>query len=233
MRGDQRRVDIDCQPLRRAVQRPEPLARPRVRSPQHVHQPGVGRDPIDHPERRRVRRDGTEQRLLIAHRPEIGHALAAVGQHHRQVPNHPARVMPTTSLLQARQPQRQRPGQSNLVSDLRYQRAARVRHQTRSIRRDLYGYPASSTHHPQGEPPSSGSGPSTSPRIPAQPDRTEPPGAVLIARSGLGADPSDNDRSRGQCASRRPGRPWNRLLPPSQAYDHLDRPPEMTATDES
>ena len=156
MARDQRRVQIDRQPLRRAVQPPEPLARPRVRRAQRLQQPGLGRDPVDHPERGRVRRHLTEQRLLLADRAEIGHALAAVGEHHRQIADHPARVMAATALLQARQPQRQRPRQPELVGDLRQQRAARVRHQTRSVRRDIYGYRASITHHLQGEPPSSG-----------------------------------------------------------------------------
>ena len=63
VRGDQRRVDVDRQPLRRAVQLPEPLARPRVRRAQRLQQRRVGRDPVDHPKRRRVRRDRPEQRL--------------------------------------------------------------------------------------------------------------------------------------------------------------------------
>jgi hypothetical protein len=29
---------------------------------------------------------------LIAHRPQVGQAVAAIGQHHRQVPDHPAGV---------------------------------------------------------------------------------------------------------------------------------------------
>ena len=175
VRGDQRRVDVDRQPLGRAVQLPEPLARPRVRRAQRVQQPRLRRDPVDHPERGRVRRHRPEQRLLVAHRAEIRHALAAVGEHHRQITDHPARVMTATPLLQPRQPQRQRAREPELVSDLRQQRAARVRHQTRSVRRDIYGYRASIAHHLQGEPPSSGSGPSASPRIPAQPDKSAPP----------------------------------------------------------
>jgi len=108
-----------------------------------------------HPKRGRVRRDRPEQRLLIAHRPQIRHALAAVGEHHRQITNHTARVVTATALLDRAQPQRQRLRQPQLVGHLRQQCAARVRHQPRSVRRDFYGYRASITHHLQGEPPSS------------------------------------------------------------------------------
>jgi hypothetical protein len=153
MGADQRRVDVDRQPLRRAVELPKPLARPRVRGTQLL-QELLGGDPVDDPERGRVRRHLPEQRLLIAHRAEIRHALPAVRQHHCQIPDHPPRIMPTTPLLERSQPQRQRPREPQLVSYLRDQPAARVRHQTRSVRRDLYGYRAPIAHHLQGEPPS-------------------------------------------------------------------------------
>src|SRR5918992_3903460 len=96
--------------------------------------------------------------------------------------------MATTTLLDGGQPQRQRLRQTELVGDLRQQSGPCVRHQTRSVRADFYGYRASVTHHPQGEPPSSGSRTFDKPRIPAQPDVSAPPptgGAVLTARSGL------------------------------------------------
>jgi hypothetical protein len=83
--------------------------------------------------------------------------------------------MPTTPRLQHREPQRQPGRQPDLVSDARQQCGAGVRDQARSVRRDFYRYTAPIAHHPQGEPPSSGSGPSTSPRIPAQPDVSAPP----------------------------------------------------------
>ena len=187
VRGDQRRVDVDRQPLRRAVQLPEPLARPRVRRAQRVQQPRVGGDPVDHPKRGRVRRDRPEQRLLIAHRAEIRHALAAVGEHHRQITDHPARVMTATALLDRGQPQRQRLRQPQLVGHPRQQRAARVRHQPRSVRRDFYGYRASITHHLQGEPPSSGSSTFSKPKNPCSAGRFRAPaqrgrGPLLHAR---------------------------------------------------
>src|SRR5487761_2097633 len=122
-------------------------------------------------------------------RPSLGMSGAQPLEHPREIPDHPARIMTTPTLLQASQPQRQRPRQPKLISDLRQQRAARMRDQTRSVRLDFYGYPASITHHPQGEPPKLDSRPSTSRRIAAPPDVSAPPahpgGAALTARSGL------------------------------------------------
>ena len=157
VRSDQRRVHIDRQPLRHAMVPPEPLARPGVRQAQRVKQPRLRSDPVDHAKRGRVRRDRTEQHVLVADRPEIGHALPAVGEHHREIADHPARIMPPTPLLEPRQPQRQCSCEPELVRDLRQQRRARVRHQTSSVRHHFYGYRASITHHLQGEPPSQGS----------------------------------------------------------------------------
>src|SRR3954469_13506624 len=96
--------------------------------------------------------------------------------------------MTTTTPLDLTKPQRQRSREPELVGHPSQQRGARVRHEPRSVRRDFYGYRAPITHHPQGEPPSSGSGPSTSPTIPAQPDVSAPPpagGAAVTARFGL------------------------------------------------
>src|SRR5204862_3457691 len=58
-----------------------------------------------------------------------------------------------TTLLQTRQPQRQRPGQPKLVGHLSEQRRARTRHQPRSVRGRLkqgaaYGYTKLLGYHP-------------------------------------------------------------------------------------
>src|SRR5213082_1106491 len=69
-----------------------------------------------------------------------------------------------------------------------------MRDQTLSVRSDIYGERTPSTHHPQGEPPSSGSGPSASPRIPTAPDAQTPRptrGVGVIARSGLKGEAHD------------------------------------------
>jgi hypothetical protein len=55
--------------------------------------------------------------------------------------------MTATPSLDRGQPRRQHPGEPDLVSDLRDQRAAGVRDQTRSVRRNFYGYRASIAHH--------------------------------------------------------------------------------------
>jgi hypothetical protein len=84
---------------------------------------------------------------MITHRAEVRDALAAVGQHHRQIADHPAGIMSTTPLLDSRQSQRQRLREPELVGHLGEQRAGRARDQARSVRRDVYGYRASITRH--------------------------------------------------------------------------------------
>jgi hypothetical protein len=121
--------------VNRAVKLPEPRACPRVRRPNSLQQPRRRRDPVDHPKRGRARRNRPEQHVLISLRAEIGHTLAAIGEHHRHVPDHPARVMTATPLLDPSQPQRQRAGQPELVRDLPQQRGPRMRHQPGSVRR--------------------------------------------------------------------------------------------------
>jgi hypothetical protein len=102
VRADQCRVDVDHDPLRAHTQPPCPLPRPSARRADRVEQPRVVRDPVDQPKRRRVRRDRPEQRLLITHRPQVRQAVAAVGEHHRQIPDHPARIVPAASLAHPR-----------------------------------------------------------------------------------------------------------------------------------
>jgi hypothetical protein len=88
--------------------------------------------------------------------------------------------MTTTPLLDRSQPQRQRLREPDLVSDLRDERGPCVRDQTRSVRRDFYGYRASIRHHLQGEPPSQGSRTFSKPKDPCSVGRfprPRPPGA--------------------------------------------------------
>ena len=72
------------------MQLPEPGAGARVRDTDRVQQPWLRRDPVDHPKRGRVRGHRPEQRVLLTDRTEDRHALAAVGQHHRKIAEHPA-----------------------------------------------------------------------------------------------------------------------------------------------
>jgi hypothetical protein len=189
MRRDQRGVDIDREALRHAVKLPEPSPRAGVRMLNRVQHPWCRPDPLDHPERGRVRRHRPEQHALLTSHAQVRDALAAVGEHHRELPDHHPRVMTTTALLEPRQTQRQRAREPDLPRDPTNQRRTRVRHQPRSVRRHLYGYRASITHHPQGETSKPRIKELAIPRIPAQPDDSAPPnpeGASLTARSGLG-----------------------------------------------
>ncbi len=151
VRVDQSRVNIDRQTRRRAVQFPEPLTRSGVSSPERFeHARGLS-DLLNHPERCRVRRDRPEQRLLLTDAAEVSDALAAVSEHHRQITDHCAGVMTTPALLECCEPDRQRPGQADLVADLGDQRGPGVRHQAGPVRGHFYRYRTSSTHHLQGE----------------------------------------------------------------------------------
>ena len=138
MRVDQRRVDIDHDPLGTNTQTPRAFARRRSRGAQRVKQCRLGGDPVDQPKRRRVRRDRPEQRLLIADRAQVRQTIAAVGEHHRQITDHPAGVMPSATLTNRGQHTRKLPGESDPVSDLAKQRRTRVRNQALSVRRDIY-----------------------------------------------------------------------------------------------
>jgi hypothetical protein len=112
-------------------------------------------------------------------------ALAAVGQHHRQIADHPAGIRSTTPLLDSRQSQRQRLREPELVGHLGEQRAARARDQARSVRvtSTVTGRPSRVTF--KGEPPQARSSTVTKPKgSPAQPDVRAPRRAVA-ARSGL------------------------------------------------
>ena len=133
MSRQQRRVEVDVQPRGCPGQLPGARPRATVSSPQPLEAVGVTGDPVDHPKRRRARRDLPKQRLLIAERAQIGQAVAAVGEHHRQIADHAARVVAAVALTQPAKPDRQRPCQPGLVGDLGQQRAARARHQPVSV----------------------------------------------------------------------------------------------------
>jgi hypothetical protein len=175
VRTDQRGIEIDRQPLGRADQLPRPLAGARMRRPQPTEPVRIASDRVDNPKRGRVRADRPEQRRLVTHRAQITQRIAAVGQHHRQIPNHPTGIMAATPPAQGAEPKRQRMRQPGLVGYLRQQRTTGMRHQPLSVRRHLYRETAPIAHHLQGEPPEPGSTSITTRRIPAQPDNTAPP----------------------------------------------------------
>jgi hypothetical protein len=78
----------------------------------------VGGDRIDHPKRRRVRRDRPEQGLLVAHRAQVGQAIAAVGEHHHQIADDATGIVPEAPLAHRRQRARQRRRQPEPVGRL-------------------------------------------------------------------------------------------------------------------
>ena len=136
MRGHERRVDVQ---------------RDRVGAPAGVPHPGAGRGPggpdpvqqllvdrLQHPVDRRLRRPGAEQALLPAVGIKVGHAIAAVGEHHRHVAQHPAGIVRRAPLARLGQRPRQRAGQPEVIRQLDQQRDARVRHQPLSVRRHFY-----------------------------------------------------------------------------------------------
>ena len=118
MGGDQRGVQVNRQPVRRADQFPHPGPRVGVRRAQRIEQTRRGRDPVDHPERGGRRRRRPEQNGLIANRSQIGQTVTAVGEHHRQIPNHPTAVMAAGPQPRLPDRDRQRPRQPRRVRDL-------------------------------------------------------------------------------------------------------------------
>jgi len=183
MAGDQRRVQVDRQLARGAKELPRPCSRPGVCGPQPLQAGRVTRDLIDESERRRGRGNTPEQRRLITHRLQVREAVPAVGKHHRQVCDHAAGVVSAAPLAHPAQPDRQCPRQARLLSHTGQQRAARVRHQAVSVRRDFYGNPALIMRHPQGDPPESVLRSSTTRRIPAQADSSAAPTIGAAAAS--------------------------------------------------
>ena len=101
MAAKQRRVDIDRHLWRRAGELPNLLARLRMGALKRLEHPRRRRDLVDHPIRRGVRRS-PEQIGLITHRAQIGQAIAAVGEHHREVTDHAPGIVAGVALAQPR-----------------------------------------------------------------------------------------------------------------------------------
>jgi hypothetical protein len=93
-------------------------ARARASGPQRSQQRRIAGDPVDHPKRRGVGGDRPEQRLLVADRAQIGQAIAAVGQHHRQIPDDPAGIVAPTAFTHRRQRTRERVGEPEPIGRL-------------------------------------------------------------------------------------------------------------------
>ncbi len=96
MRLHQAGVKIQPQwprPLGCRARRPGPLADPRQRRPHPRHPPGIGGDLVDDPPRRRRRAHLAEQPRLVPQPRQVAEAVAAVGEHDHQVPQHRATVV--------------------------------------------------------------------------------------------------------------------------------------------
>ena len=136
----------------------------------------VARDPVDHPKRRRVRRDRPEQR-----RPDHAPRRDRPGSRRRRRASPPDRgPRGPDHGRRARSTQPASRSDSARVSpilsaDLRQQRAARMRHQPVSVRRDFYRDMAPIALHLQGDPPEPVLRPSATRRIPAQADSSSGP----------------------------------------------------------
>jgi hypothetical protein len=183
VRGNQRGVDVDHDPVRPNACLPGGLACPRTRRAQRREQVRIGSDRVDHTKRRRVGGDRPEQRALVANRAQIREAVATVGEHHRQVAHHAARIVPAAPLADRRERSRQRISQPEPIGRLGQQRRTGVRDQSVSVRRHIYGQPAPIALHPQGDPPEPGLRALTTRRIPAQADSPAAPTIGAAATS--------------------------------------------------
>ena len=81
--------------------------------------------------------DISEERLLVAQRAQVGEAVAAVGEHERQVAHHPAGIVTRTPLAQALERIRKASRQPDAISDSGDKRSTRTRRQTIGVRNDL------------------------------------------------------------------------------------------------
>jgi len=136
VRGQQRRVDVERQRVRPGARVPHPRPRCCAGGPDLTQQPLVDR--LQHPMRRGLRRPSAEQPLLPTVGIQIGHAVAAVGEHHRHINENPARIMRRAPLPRQRQRLRQPARQTNAVGQRNRQCSPGVGHHTLAVRRDFY-----------------------------------------------------------------------------------------------
>jgi len=164
--------------------------RPRTDSGARVTQPvkHVFVDELDRPPRRRTRRDRPEQLRLIAQHAEIRDAITAVGEHHRQVGQHPAPIMSAGALACARQRRGELARDPQPMRQPGNQRGPRTRHQPIAVRSDFYRYNAAIGLHHLGDPPEQSLRASTTRILPAQEDI---PTASATPDAALPKDPGN------------------------------------------
>jgi hypothetical protein len=111
---------------------------------------GITGDLLDHPPRRRRGGDLTEQLGLVAQHGQVAQAVAAVGQQHRQVPQHRTRPMAVPAALGATCPPAQRGGQPEPVGQLHQQRRPGMAGDPIAVAGDVEPRRRLGSLHPQG-----------------------------------------------------------------------------------
>jgi hypothetical protein len=125
MRGDRRRIEVEDHFLGSRARRPGPRSRLGARRAQALKLCLTDRQ--KHPPCGRDRRDVPEQRRLRAERDQVRHAPPAVGQHHRQIAEHPAGIVNRAPLAGLGQRPPERVAQTESLGGQRQQRGARSR----------------------------------------------------------------------------------------------------------
>ncbi len=145
VRGHQGGVDVEDDLVRARTRRPG--ARSGARSGRSDAIEVLGVDRGDHTPGGRVRGDCAVQIDLIAQRPQVRQAVAAVGEHHRQVAQDPPGIVGRGGLSGRRHRRAEVVCQPEPVGQLDEQRAAGVRHHCGGVRHDLYLLLARPTRH--------------------------------------------------------------------------------------
>jgi hypothetical protein len=147
----QRAVDVDQQqPVGVRAGLPGTPAGLGTRRPQPGQAQLVGGDLLHHPPGGRGRGDRAEQLRLVAQHRQVAQAVPTIGQHHRQVPQHPARVMAVPPGLAAAGPPRKRGGQLEPVGQFDQQRRPGMADHTLAVAGDFEAGTRVGSLHPQG-----------------------------------------------------------------------------------
>jgi hypothetical protein len=111
---------------------------------------GITSDPLDDPPRRRCGRDWAKQLRLLAEDGQVAQAVATVGEHHRQVPQHHTRIVAVAVGLGAARPPAQRASQPESVGQLTQQRRAGMPGDPVAVAGDFEPWARPGSLHPQG-----------------------------------------------------------------------------------
>jgi hypothetical protein len=110
----------------------------------------VTSDLFDHPPRGRGGGHAAEQLGLVTQGGQVAEAVAAVGQQHRKIPQHPAGLVAMPAGLPLAGPPAKRGGQPDPVGQLAKQRRPGVADHTVPIGGDLKDRTCAGSLHPQG-----------------------------------------------------------------------------------